>query len=234
MRGGRLDDLDGHGGLSQAKSGIRVRAQLDRLLSYFVARPELHPTDVILDAARDVVLEEGVGGATVAQIAKTSGAPTGSIYHRFSSVDELLAQMWVRAIRRSQADFASASLHPDPLEAGVAGALSIYDFCERHPADARLLFSLRRTDLVRKPLSDALRRELAGLNEPVEALTRDLARRLYGRASRENRDVVALALFDLPQGAVRRPLTEGQRLSSQRRDALAAAVRAALCAGQGP
>lgn len=197
-----------------------------------MARPQLHPTEVILDAARSLVLEEGVGAATVAEIARASGAPTGSIYHRFVSVDALLAEMWVRAIRRSQADFAVAARDPDPVEAGVAGALSIYDFCERHPADARLLLSVRRADLIRRPLPQDLAQELARLNEPVEALTTDLARRLYGRATRANRDVVALALYDLPQGAVRRPLIEGQPLTVGRRRALAAAVRAALSAGR--
>ena len=47
-------------------------------------RPELHPTDSILDAARGVVLEQGLGAATVAAIAESSGAPVGSIYHRFN------------------------------------------------------------------------------------------------------------------------------------------------------
>ncbi len=204
---------------------------MNRLRLARVARPELHPTEGILDAARSLVLEDGVGAATVAQIARTSGAPTGSIYHRFSSVDELLAQMWVRAIRRSQVEFAAAADLPDPLEAGVAGALSVYDFCVRHPTDARLLLSFRRTDLIRKPISPAMARELEELNAPVGAFTADLARRLYGSATAENRDVVGLAVFDLPQGAVRRPLIDGQPLTAGRRRALARAVRAALASG---
>jgi AcrR family transcriptional regulator len=193
-----------------------------------VARPELHPTEGILDAARALVLEDGVGAATVAEIARTSGAPTGSIYHRFASVDELLAQLWVRAIRRSQAEFAAAADLPDPLEAGVAGALSVYDFCARHPADARLLLSFRRTDLVRKPISAAMARELEELNAPIGTFTTDLARRLYGSADAEHRAVVSLAVFDLPQGAVRRPLIDGKPLGDARRRALERAVRAAL------
>jgi hypothetical protein len=46
-----------------------------------VGRPELHPTDAILDGARGVVLEQGLGAATIAAIAESSGAPVGSIYH---------------------------------------------------------------------------------------------------------------------------------------------------------
>jgi AcrR family transcriptional regulator len=43
-------------------------------------RPQLHPTDTMLDAARDLLLEDGSGSATIEAIASSSGAPTGSIY----------------------------------------------------------------------------------------------------------------------------------------------------------
>ena len=193
-----------------------------------MGRAALYSTEALLDAARGLVLESGASAATVAAIAKQTGAPTGSIYHRFGSIDELLIAMWIRAVRRSQADFAAAAADDDPLAASVAAGLSVYDFCVDHPADARLLLALRREDLIRGALPDSYRHELAMLNEPVERVVADLARRLYGRASRPAVDRVVFAVFDLPHGAVRRPLLAGQRLSLQRRTALAAAVRAAL------
>jgi len=193
-----------------------------------VPRPQLHATETILDAARGLLLNEGAGAATVSEIARVSGAPAGSIYHRFSSLDELFTRMWIRAVRRSQAEFRTAAADPDPVRAGVAAALSVYDFCDRHPADARLLLSFRRDDLIQRPLSDSARQELDELNEPVREVMTDLARRLYGRAGRQRLDRVALALVDLPHGALRRPLIEGQKLTPDRRAALGAAVRAAL------
>ncbi len=182
----------------------------------------------MLDAARSLVLEAGVGAATVSEIARSSGAPTGSIYHRFDSVSELLGQMWIRAIKRSQAQFAGAADNADPLEGAIAAALSVYDFAGRQPADARLLISLRREDLVRQPLSPELTGQLADLNGPIEELVGDLARRLYGRATAGNIDAVALAVIDLPMGALRRPLAAGQRTTPRKRAALESAVRAAL------
>jgi len=193
-----------------------------------MGRAELYPTETLLDAARSLVLEEGASAATVAAIAQATGAPTGSIYHRFGSIDELLTAMWVRAVRRSQSEFAAAAANDDPLEAGVGAALSVYDFCVDDPGDGRLLLSLRREDLVRGPLPPAEVAELADLNEPVKRVISDLARRLYGRPSRSAIDRVLLAVFDLPHGAVRRPLLAGQRPSTGRRKALAVAVRAAL------
>ena len=191
-------------------------------------RPELHPTDSILDAARGVVLEQGLGAATVAAIAESSGAPVGSIYHRFGSVDDLLTKMWIRAVRRSQARFAAAAEHPDPVEATVGAALSVYDFCVDHPADARLLLSFRREDLAGGRLDPDQITELEHLNEPVAAVVKNLARRLYGRASRRSLDRVITAVFDLPHGAVRRPLTNREELLPQRREAVEAAVRAVI------
>jgi AcrR family transcriptional regulator len=193
-----------------------------------VARPELHPTDAILDGARGVVLEQGLGAATIAAIAESSGAPVGSIYHRFGSVDDLLAQMWIRAVRRSQLRFAAAAEELDPTEAAVGAALSVYDFCVEHPADGRLLLSYRPEDLAGGRIDPKQRAELARLNEPVEAVVKDLARRIYGRVSRGSLDRVLMAVFDVPHGAVRRPLTNGETLSPQRRDAVEAAARAVL------
>jgi AcrR family transcriptional regulator len=193
-------------------------------------RPELHPTDTILDAARGVVLDRGLGAATIAAIAESSGAPVGSIYHRFGSVDALLAQMWIRAVRRSQERFTNAAAHSDPVEAAVGAALSVYDFCAEQPADARLLLAYRPEDLAGARIDPEQRMALASLNDPVAAVVKDLARRLYGRASQRTLDRVLMAIFDLPHGAVRRPLSSGEKLLPGRRESLESAVWAVLAA----
>src|SRR5215207_7540195 len=114
----------------------------------------------MLDAARDLLLEQGAGNATMEAIAGASGAPTGSIYHRFGSRDDLIARLWMRAVYRSQASFLAALERQDAKEAALAAAMSIIDFCEEHPADAQLLVSFRREDLIRTtpdgPLADEL------------------------------------------------------------------------------
>jgi AcrR family transcriptional regulator len=77
-----------------------------------------------------VVVERGSRGATVEAIAESSGAPTGSIYYRFRSVDELLARLWIRAVRRTH-ELVREAASADPVETVVAGALALYDFCLR-------------------------------------------------------------------------------------------------------
>src|SRR5215212_1956867 len=111
-------------------------------------RPQVHQTDTMLDAARDLMLQDGARAATVDAIAEASGAPIGSIYHRFGSREALITKLWMRAVYRSQASFIAAMEHPDARQAAVAAALSIFDFCRAHPADAQLLASFGREELI--------------------------------------------------------------------------------------
>jgi AcrR family transcriptional regulator len=186
-----------------------------------MARQSLHDPAGILDAARSVVLDGGPRAATVAAIAGASGAPTGSIYHRFGSRETLLARLWIRAAQGSQERFLEAMrAEPDPEEATVAAALSIFDFTRDAFPDARLLASLRREDLV----GAAANAELELLNAPIEEGVRELARRLGGAAPEE----VALAALDLPHGAVRRHLVAGRRPPERLRRPVELAVRAVV------
>jgi AcrR family transcriptional regulator len=191
-----------------------------------MARPQIYSADAILDSARTLVLDAGARAATVNAIAAASGAPKGSIYHRFRSLDELLAAMWIRAVRRSQAMFLAALEHPDPTTAAVDAALALHDFARDERADARLLASLRPEDLM-------ARVELADVNRPVRDALTTLARRLFGATTREAIERTTCAVVDLPIGATRRHLIAGSPLPRTLRPQLAAAVRAALEAGGG-
>jgi AcrR family transcriptional regulator len=190
-------------------------------------RPQLHTTDAMLDAARDLLIRGGSGGATIEAIAGASGAPTGSIYHRFGSRDELIARLWIRAVERSQVRFMEALEGDDPRDAAVDAALSIIDFCEGESADARLLVSFRREDLMREARGE-LAEALEALNRPVLGVVRGLARRLYGTSARPAIDRVLLATFDLPYGAARRYLITGEALPAGLREDVRAAVEAVL------
>jgi AcrR family transcriptional regulator len=168
--------------------------------------------------------------ATITQIAATSGAPAGSIYHRFGSRDALLAKMWISAVGRSQDRFSAAvDATDEPVNAAVAAGLSIFDFANNEYEDARLLVSLRREQLIRSPLPPELASRLQDLNQPVEAAVTRLARSLYGTASRGHRQQVALAVIDIPYGAIRRFLIAG----TPPPESLRPLVQRAMCAALG-
>jgi AcrR family transcriptional regulator len=198
-----------------------------------VPRPQLHPAESMLDTARELLLEQGLMSMTVEAIAEASGAPTGSIYHRFRSRNELIARLWIRAVKRSQERFLDAVVAEDPRQAALAGALSIVEFAERERADARLLVSFRREDLIRV-VDDELSHELDELNRPLARATAALSRRLFGSSNRTARDRTLLATFDLPYGAVRRYLIADIPLPHWLREDVTRAVRAVLSVSHEP
>jgi AcrR family transcriptional regulator len=181
-----------------------------------------------LDAAVEQVLSRGARATTIDAIAEASGAPKGSLYHRFESLNDLLAEMWIRAIRRSQAMFLAQLDHPDAMEAALAAALSLYDFSNTHPADARLLASMRREDLIESTVAPRLQRELAELNRPIQTALTALARRLFGRSTKSAVEATISATADIPLGAIRRHLVAGSRFPPGLREQIGAATRAAL------
>jgi AcrR family transcriptional regulator len=163
-----------------------------------------HDTNRILDAARALVLEDGARAANIGAIAQASAAPVGTLYNRFESREALLAEMWFRALARFQAAYlqeSSKTAH-DPVEAGVAMAVSVVRFARTHPADARLLLSLRREDVF--DADPAYEARLEQMNAPLKKAIQRHTRKLHGRAGAREVARVTLAVVDLPYGAVRR------------------------------
>lgn len=190
-----------------------------------MAPPRKHETDAILDAARGLVLAGGPRVAGVAAIAKASGAPVGTLYHRFGNRDGILAATWLRALERFQA-LAMAASGESALQAAVAMALSAVDFAGRYPEDARLLLTVRPEDLVDADGGD-LAAAIAHRNVPLIERLRQLARELYGVDDRRSLDALQRAVVDLPYAAVRRHVGD---VPGWLAEDLAGSVRALLAA----
>jgi AcrR family transcriptional regulator len=191
-----------------------------------VAPPRKHETDAILDAARALVLTDGPRAASVAAIAKASGAPTGTLYHRFGNRNGILAAAWLRALERFQSR-AIAAAADSPLETAVAMAVSFVQFARELPGDARLLLALRPSDLLDGEPDAGFVETLAEMNAPLLASVNDLAGQLYGKTDERTVEAVARAVADLPYGVVRRHAYDDPMPSWLEAD-VAAAVRALL------
>ncbi|OBG30603.1 TetR/AcrR family transcriptional regulator [Mycobacterium sp. E3198] len=168
-----------------------------------MAPPRKHETDVILDAARALVLDGGPRAASVAAISKASGAPAGTLYHRFGNRDGILTAAWLRALQRFQAR-AMAADGETALATAAAMAAAAVSFARALPDDARLLLTIRPGDLLDGEPDAAFRQTLAAMNAPLTERLATLARQLYGRADRRSVDAVARAVADLPYAVVRR------------------------------
>lgn len=190
-----------------------------------MARPRLHDTDRLLDAAVQVILNGGVGAATVEAVSAATGAPSGTIYNRFGSREGMVRAAWIRAARRSQSLFLEAIAAAEtPRQAALAAGLSILTFSQRHLADAQLLVNVRRRDLLNPDSEEGIE----DMTRPIVAAIRELARELTGRASVGAVQTVTLATVDIPHGAVRHYLKAGKRPPKTLTRATTAAIAAVL------
>jgi AcrR family transcriptional regulator len=172
-----------------------------------MAPPRKHETDVILDAARALVLDGGPRAASVAAIAKSSGAPAGTLYHRFGNRDGILTAAWLRALERFQSRAMAASqtgTADTPLETAVAMAVAAISFAREIPQDARLLLTIRPGDLLDDEPDAQFQETVATMNGPLTERIGVLARKLYGRKDSRSVDAVSRAVADLPYAVVRR------------------------------
>ena len=176
-----------------------------------MAPPRKHETDVILDAARALVLGGGPRAASVAAIAKSSGAPAGTLYHRFGNRDGILTAAWLRALERFQSRAMAASetdtesgTADTAQDTAVAMAVAAISFARELPEDARLLLTIRPADLLDDEPDARFQGTVAAMNAPLQRRVSDLARKLYGRKDSRSVDAVARAVADLPYAVVRR------------------------------
>jgi AcrR family transcriptional regulator len=193
-----------------------------------MAPPRKHATDVILDTARALALTEGPRAASVAAIAKASGAPTGTLYHRFGNRNGILTAAWLRALERFQSS-AMAVTADTPLDTAVAMAVSIVRFARELPEDARLLLTLRPSDLLDGEPDSAFVDTRAAMNAPLLARVNEFARQLYGKTDERTVEAVTRAIADLPYAVVRRHAYDDPMPSWLEAD-VGAAARALLIA----
>ena len=202
-----------------------------------MARPRTHDLDTLLDVAEQIATSAGPSGLTLRRLAAEAGVSNGSIYHAFSSKEELLARVWARAAQRmltaQGARVAAAKAGAPTAEAGavdavVAAALSPVDFAIEHPAAARLFFMQRRDQLFSENLPPSVVAELEAIQSTFTQLLIELARARWQRADRVAVDAIAACVVDLPGGLMQRRLLTGATLDDQTRAQIESACRSIL------
>jgi len=171
-----------------------------------MGRKAHYANEQFLDAALKLAAAGGPGAVTMAAIAEKLGAPIGSVYHRFSSRDVLLAELWLQAAESFQAGFLEWLERGDGLEA----ALYTPRWVRQHPERGRLLLLYRQEELTWGPWPKDLKRRASRLAKELEKGIQEFARRTFGRVTRNTMDRVVFALADLPLAAVRRHLQAGE------------------------
>lgn len=171
-----------------------------------MARPRLHDLDALLDAAESLLAESDDRAVTIRAVADRAGASSGSLYHAFSSRNELLGRMWLRAAlrfldlqnRAVDAALATGDGWDAAVSATVAAATTLRDLRRESAATAEVLIRYRREALIDDGLSAELVAELRALDADLLGVLRRLSDALFGRHDRRAVETVAICVVDLP------------------------------------
>lgn len=182
----------------------------------------------ILGATATLVADGGPSAATIGAIARAIGAPTGSIYHRFGSRDELLGRLWLAKAAYFQDAFARALVGPDARAAAIEAALSLPRCARADFEGARIMLLHRREDFIGGGWPPEMTREAERLGRQVTDLLREATARLFGSETTSNRRRATFALLDVPLGAVRRHVAQNKPPPPEIDDLIALAIGAIL------
>jgi AcrR family transcriptional regulator len=166
-------------------------------------RPARYTVDELLDAAAALLAADGPAAVTMSAVARETGAPSGSMYHRFPTRAALCGELWIRTEERFNAGFTAAlTAAGDPQQRCVAGATYTVQWCRGHPVEAQVLIAG----------ADALcsAEWPAELSARHRSLRRTLRRLLADVPA--DADRVTAAVVDIPYAIVRRHLLTRQKI----------------------
>lgn len=196
-----------------------------------MARPRLHELDDLLDVAERLVTGGDTAGLTLRGLAASAGVSNGTIYHAFSSKEDLLARLWLRASTRLAQIIETAlaeTAHDDSAACVVAVALAPVRLARSHARSALLFFGQRSDQLFSADIPAELVTALAASQHRFVDLLQQLAGGVWQRRDRTAVDAITACVVDLPSGLIRRRLLAGLPLEPAIEQRIAAAVRAVL------
>jgi AcrR family transcriptional regulator len=192
-----------------------------------MARPARHHARAIIEATLAVAATVEIEDVTIAAVSRESGAPSGSIYHRFASRDKLLGAAWLDATRSFQAGFLE-SLAETSDPPGLAAVRHTLDWARREPHRARALVLHRAQDFGAQRWDQGLRAEGRAQATALEEGLTAFSLAHLGSSGGEVRRRVTFVLLDLPHAAAHRYLAAGIAPPPEVDTYLEVAVRALL------
>jgi AcrR family transcriptional regulator len=166
-----------------------------------MTRPAFNHAD-FLDAALVLVAERGPAAATVAAVTQRLRAPIGSFYHRFSSRDALLGELWLKTVLAFQQGIEVALAAGD----GLAAALHTPTWVRGHLDEGCLLLLYHRDDFVHGDWPQNLQKEVAAHTQRARASLENFVHNTFGRAGPDEIRRAQFVLAEIPVAAVRQHL----------------------------
>ena len=182
-------------------------------------RPARYTVDVLLDAAAELLAAEGPAAVTMSAVARSTGAPSGSVYHRFPTRAALCGELWVRTEERFQEGLLDAlSTDDDPQDRCVAGALRIVAWCRENPVEAQVLLA-GPAELGMGDWPDTV----AGRRKRLQRKLRKVLAEVSDDGGRVN-----AAIMDVPAAIVRRHLRARQAIPASADEIVTECARALI------
>lgn len=157
--------------------------------------------DEILEAAARITSCDGLGKLTVSEVCRELGAPSGSVYHRFPSRAELVANLWLSVVESFQQSVLPKLQHNDPRAALADSIAAAFDWVEDNPNQAHVLLLHHQRDFKSgtwpSDLEDRAREQAANLSAAHKHFVTSLP------PPRPQPAVATLALFGITQAALR-------------------------------
>lgn len=100
----------------------------------------------ILDAARDILREEGHEALSVRHIAKRAGLSTMGVYSYFGGKDQVFEQLYIEGFRDLATAVSNAGTDKDPEAAVIKSTTAYLDFYRRNTNRYALMFGMGATD----------------------------------------------------------------------------------------
>ena len=99
----------------------------------------------LLDAATDVFAQRGYAGTRVDDIVEATGMSRRTLYELFDSVDEILTEVYDRAVRIAFTTIVQRLMAvTDPIERIEAGVQAWFDMIAENPSAATVVFDVYR------------------------------------------------------------------------------------------
>ena len=166
-----------------------------------MARSRFEQSDFIA-AALAIAAEYGPAAATVASITRRLQAPVGSFYHRFSSRDTLLGELWLQTLLAFQEGVTAALDAGD----GLGAALHTPEWVRAHVDEACLLLLYHRDDFGQSGWPAKLRDEVLAQSKHIEHGVSRFAKLVFGRDGQGELRRAQFLLAEVPVAAVRQHL----------------------------
>lgn len=155
--------------------------------------------DDFLAAAKCLASESGPASVSVDSVIQRLSAPKGSFYHRFTSRDLLLGELWLATILAYQEGFVAAIEAGD----GLGAALHTPVWVRRNLDDARLLLLYHRDDFVQGQWPATLKRGVHEQADRFRGCLESFARRVLGRAGPAQVRRATFVLAEVPIAGVK-------------------------------